>query len=154
MRINFYEAVLSEDNRTTLVKEKAVNYKAEKMNNPNEIAQMMQKLLHLGELAEEHCYIIALDNSCKMLGIFFISKGTVNASLITPREIYIRALLAGAVQIILCHNHPSGESAPSEQDIKITKTLAKAGELLHINFADHIIIGGNTYFSFKEAEML
>lgn len=101
MRINFYEAMLSEDDRTKLVKEKGLNYEAEKLNNPEDIVLMMRRLLHMEQMAEEYCYMIAMNSSCKVLGIFFISKGTVNVSLITPREIYIRALLSGAVQIIL-----------------------------------------------------
>ena len=62
---------------------------------------MMRKLLNMGQMAEEHCYMIAMNSSCKVLGIFLISKGTVNVSLISPREVYIRALLSGAVQIVL-----------------------------------------------------
>ena len=78
----------------------------------------------------------------------------MNVSLITPREIYIRALLSGAVQIILCHNHPSGNAMPSEQDIAITKKIKEAGEMININLADHIIIGSDSYLSFKEAKIL
>lgn len=154
MRINFYETILSEDDRIMLVKEKGLNYDAGKMNTPENIVLMMRKLLSIEKMAEERCYMIALNSSCKVLGIFFISKGTANASLITPREVYIRALLAGAVQIILCHNHPSGDASPSGQDIGITRRLREAGELLCIGFTDHIIIGNGTYFSFKEAGML
>lgn len=154
MRINFYEARLSEDNRTMLVKEKGVNYDAGKLNSPEDIVLMMRKLLHVEQMAEEHCYMIAMNSSCKVLGVFFISKGTVNVSLITPRELYIRALLAGAVQIVLCHNHPSGNAIPSEQDIAITQKIKEAGEMININLADHIIIGSNSYLSFKEAKIL
>lgn len=154
MRINFYEARLSEDNRTMLVKEKGVNYDAGKLNSPEDIVLMMRKLLHVEQMAEEHCYMIAMNSSCKILGVFFISKGTVNVSLVTPRELYIRALLAGAVQIVLCHNHPSGNAIPSEQDIAITQKIKEAGEMININLADHIIIGSNSYLSFKEAKIL
>ena len=154
MRINFYDAVLADGGRITLVKEKAVNYDAGKTNTPESVVQIMQKLLHMGQMAEEQCYIIALNNSCRIIGVFFLSKGTVNASLITPREVYIRALLVGAVQIILCHNHPSGNVTPSNQDVLVTKQLKDAGELININFADHIIIGGDSYCSFKQEGML
>lgn len=154
MRINFYEARLSEDNRTMLVKEKGVNYDSGKLNSPEDIVLMMRKLLHVEQMAEEHCYMIAMNSSCKVLGVFFISKGTVNVSLVTPRELYIRALLAGAVQIVLCHNHPSGNAIPSEQDIAITQKIKEAGEMININLADHIIIGSNSYLSFKEAKIL
>lgn len=154
MRINFYEARLSEDNRTMLVKEKGVNYDSGKLNSPEDIVLMMRKLLHVEQMAEEHCYMIAMNSSCKVLGVFFISKGTVNVSLVTPRELYIRALLAGAVQIVLCHNHPSGNAIPSSQDIAITQKIKEAGEMININLADHIIIGSNSYLSFKEAKIL
>ncbi len=154
MRIYFYEARLSEDDRTMLVKEKGMNYDAEKLNSPESIVLMMRRLLHMEQMAEEHCYMIAMNSFCKVLGVFFISKGTVNVSLITPREIYIRALLSGAVQIILCHNHPSGNAMPSEQDIAITKKIKEAGEMININLADHIIIGSDSYLSFKEAKIL
>lgn len=153
MRITFYDARIS-DNKTMLVKEKAVNYETEKINSPKKVAEMMKKLLHLEEMAEEYCYMIAQSNSCRVLGVFFISKGTVNASLVSPREIFIRALLVGAVHIVLCHNHPSGDAAPSKQDIAITKKIKEAGELLDVVLADHIIIGGETYFSFHESSLL
>lgn len=154
MRINFYEARLSEDNRTMLVKEKGVNYDSGKLNSPEDIVLMVRRLLHVEQMAEEHCYMIAMNSSCKVLGVFFISKGTVNVSLVTPRELYIRALLAGAVQIVFCHNHPSGNAIPSEQDIAITQKIKEAGEMININLADHIIIGSNSYLSFKEAKIL
>ena len=154
MRINFYEARLSEDKRIMLVKEKGVNYDVGKLNSPEDIVLMMRKLLHVEQMAEEHCYMIAMNSSCKVLGVFFISKGTVNVSLVTPRELYIRALLAGAVQIVLCHNHPPGNAIPSEQDIAITQKIKEAGEMININLADHIIIGSDSYLSFKEAKIL
>lgn len=84
----------------------------------------------------------------------FISKGTVNATLITPRELYIRALLTGAVQVILCHNHPSGNVMPSDEDIEVTNRVKKAGDLVEVKLADHIIIAGDSYYSFKEDDRL
>lgn len=153
MRITFYETKL-DDGKVVLVKEKAVNYKAERVIKPEEVARMMCDLLHMEQLTEEHCYMIALNSACNMLGLFFISKGTVSANLVSPRELYIKALLAGAVLIILCHNHPSGSALPSDTDIKLTQKVKEAGELININLADHIIIGEESYFSFKEAEML
>ena len=115
---------------------------------------MLQTLLHMDELAEEHCYMIALNSSCKILGMFLLSKGTVSESLLSPREVFLRAALIGAVQIILCHNHPSGNPVPSECDMELTKRLKDCGELLNICLADHIIIGHNSYLSFREAKLL
>lgn len=83
-----------------------------------------------------------------------IGKGTVNNCLVCNREIFIRALLSGAVNIILCHNHPSGETTPSSEDIKITKAVSEAGKLIGITLLDHIIIGGDSYYSFDEFNLL
>lgn len=154
MRINFYDTRIADNDTTILIKEKGVNYENASMNNPQKIARMMQALLHMDTLAEEHCYMIALNKSCKVLGIFFMSKGTVDTSLLTPREVFIRAALIGAVQIILCHNHPSGNPLPSETDLKLTERFKEAGILLYIPLADHIIIGKNSYFSFREQKLL
>lgn len=154
MRINFYDARITEDARTILVKEKGINYESTKMNGPKEISRMLKTLLHMDELAEEHVYMIALNTSCKILGMFLMSKGTICTSLVSPREIFLRAALIGAVQIVLVHNHPSGNPVPSECDMKLTKRLKDCGELLNICLADHIIIGQNSYLSFKEAKLL
>lgn len=154
MRIDFYDTRITENDRTVLVKEKGVNYKIQNLTHPEDVSAMMQRLLHMDEPAEEHCYMIALNHSCRLLGIFFLSKGTVSASLISPREVFVRAALIGAVQIIFCHNHPSGNISPSESDIKLTKQLKEAGELLNICLADHIIIARNSYLSFRESGLL
>ncbi len=154
MRINFYDTRITDNDRTVLVKEKGINYETLNMNSPEKITIMMQTLLHMDELAEEHCYMLGLNNSCRILGMFFLSKGTVSASLVSPREIFMRAVLIGAVQIILCHNHPSGNPIPSECDINLTKRIKEAGDLLDIHLADHIIISRDSYLSFREAKLL
>ena len=76
--------------------------------------------------------------------------GSLNASIIHPREIFQVALEEGAAAVILLHNHPSGNPNPSDDDIAITKQLVKAGEILGIEVLDHIIIGNKRYFSFRE----
>ena len=83
-----------------------------------------------------------------------LSIGTVNASLISPREIFLKAFEYHAVHMILVHNHPSGNPLPSRQDIEVTRKIVEGGRLLEIELADHIIIGDKKYFSFKEQEML
>ena len=85
MRINFYDARITDEDKTILVKERGINYETIDMNNPEKIYVMMQMLLHMDELAEEHVYMIALNTSCKILGMFLISKGTICTSLVSPR---------------------------------------------------------------------
>ena len=79
-----------------------------------------------------------------------LSKGTVKSSLLSPREVFVEALDASAVNIILLHNHPSGDPTPSNEDLEITATIAEMGRKLDIPLIDHIIIGDNRYISFKE----
>ena len=103
---------------------------------------------------QEHMKLLMLNSKSHLLGESDISKGTVNSSLITPRELFIEALQKNAVSIILLHNHPSGDPTPSRSDILITERIYQAGLLIGIDLLDHIIIGDNCYMSFSEAELL
>lgn len=154
MRINFYDARLSEDGRTMLVKEKAINYATDKNFSSACLVKMLNDVVSLNTMAEEHCYMLALNRKAQLLGIFFISKGTVSETLLNPREIFMRALLIGASIIILCHNHPSFCATPSKADITITQQLKEVGELLGLPLADHIVIGGDSYFIFFDQGLL
>ncbi len=107
----------------------------------------MEQMRH--ERAE--CVILVmLDNKGHLLGEKVISKGTVNASLLSPREVYIQALKAEATSIVLIHNHPSGDATPSKADKSITLQMKECGKLMNIPLIDHIIIGDHTYSSFHE----
>ena len=103
---------------------------------------------------QEHMKLLMLNTKAKLLGETTISKGTVNASLLTPRELFIEALQKNAVSIILLHNHPSGDPTPSREDLLITKRIKEAGSLIGIELLDHIIIGNNCYISFAEQELI
>ncbi len=138
--VNFYDTRLNESGGVMLVQEKQEDYETGKLDSPEKIALMACRLLHLDGFAEEHVYMLALNGACGLLGVFFLSKGTADCSLASPREIYIRALSAGAVQIVLLHNHPSGNALPSGFDIRLTEKVKKAGELIGVRLADHIII--------------
>jgi DNA repair protein RadC len=85
----------------------------------------------------------------RIIGVFEVSHGTVNASLVTPREAFQKALLANAVSVIFMHNHPSGDCTASRQDIEITNRLVEAGKIIGIDVLDHIIVGDG-YSSLKE----
>ena len=103
---------------------------------------------------QEHMKLLMLNSKSKLLGEKDISKGTVNASLVSPRELFIEALERQAVAIILIHNHPSGDTTPSENDMLLTKRVQEAGRLIGIELLDHIIIGNNCYMSFAEEQLL
>lgn len=122
------------------------------LNEPKVIADhYMQELRHLDC---EHVVLLLLDTKCHKLKDFIISKGTVNSAVAEPREIFQKAVRYGAVHIVLLHNHPSGDVLPSNADISITKRIFHAGELLGIQLVDHIIIGDNRFFSFREQGLI
>lgn len=102
----------------------------------------------------EQLVVIYLDTKCRKIDDRVLFSGTVNRSLISPREIFIEALKYNAVNIILLHNHPSGDATPSGEDIRSTKRLREAGQLIGISLIDHIIIGDRKYTSLKETGIL
>ena len=89
--------------------------------------------------------LLLFNTRTKLIGETDISKGTVNAALVSPRELFIEALQKNAVSIILLHNHPSGDPTPSKEDILLTRKVRDAGNLIGIDLLDHIILGDNTY---------
>jgi DNA repair protein RadC len=101
-------------------------------------------------LDREHLKIVLLDTKHNVIGDHNLSIGTVNASLVHPREVFIYALKNHGVSIILLHNHPSGNPMPSPEDIAITKRIQSSGDILGVTLVDHIIIGDGTYTSLKE----
>ncbi len=122
------------------------------LNNPSTIAEYyMEELRHQ---KQEQMKLLMLNTKTKLIGEADISKGTVNASLVSPRELFIEALNQEAVSIILVHNHPSGDPTPSKSDILLTKRVKDAGDLIGIELLDHIIIGNNCYISFSEQKMI
>jgi len=104
--------------------------------------------------AKEHFKLILLNPRNKIIGISTISVGTLNASLVHPREVFKDAIKHSAASVVLAHNHPSGDPEPSEDDLTITKRLIEAGRILGIEVMDHIIIAKNEFFSFKEKELI
>ena len=102
----------------------------------------------------EYLVLAMFDAKSNLLGDEIISIGTVNHSLVSPREIFLKALEYEAVHIVLLHNHPSGDPSPSEADIDVTMRVMESGDILGIALADHIIIGDNRYMSFRENGLL
>jgi len=94
--------------------------------------------------------VLILNTRRKIKGHYFVSVGTMDTILCHPREIFRLAIMASAASIILMHNHPSGESQPSEADIKITRDLIRGGQLLKIDLVDHVVIGNSNHTSLRE----
>ena len=128
--------------------------KKKKINNPQKMADIMSKILEADDEIDqdkEHFWVIELNIKNIIKNIELVSLGTLNSGLAEPREVFRRAVTDGAATIILCHNHPSGNAEPSDEDLVTTKKLVKAGEILNINVQDHIIIGtSGEYCSFRQ----
>ncbi|MBU1179736.1 DNA repair protein RadC, partial [Patescibacteria group bacterium] len=103
---------------------------------------------------KEHFVVFYLDSRNQEIKRETISIGTLNASLIHPREVFEPAIAHHSAQIIVAHNHPSGDPEPSEDDIEITKRLQEAGKILGIEVTDHIVVAKNGFYSFKEQGIL
>ncbi|UMZ72867.1 RadC family protein [Natranaerofaba carboxydovora] len=94
--------------------------------------------------------LVLLDTKNKIIALETISMGSLNSSIVHPREVFRKAISWSSAAIILVHNHPSGDPGPSKEDKRLTKRLFESGEILGIEILDHVIIGSNEYFSFKE----
>lgn len=116
-------------------------------------APVAAEILHeyLAETDREHFVVLLLDTQNRAIGLHTVTVGTLDASLVHPREVYKPAILANASSVLLAHNHPSGECTPSAEDELVTRQLRAAGELLGIEVLDHVILGDPPHFySFLE----
>lgn len=123
-------------------------------NNPERVQNLASEILDLENAAEEYCYVLALDNKCKLKGLYEVGHGTVDVSIVDVRGIFQKALFLGASKIILMHNHPSGDPTPSEDDVKLTQRVKIAGEILDIQLLDHVVVGYRNYKSLKEIGLM
>ena len=103
---------------------------------------------------KELFYVILLNNKNKKLREVKISEGSLTASLVHPREVYNPVIRESAAAVIFVHNHPSGDPAPSQEDIEITRRLKEVGEVMGVRVLDHVVIGHDRYFSFSDRGML
>ncbi len=123
-----------------------------KVTSPSDIADIL--MLDMAHLKKEHFKIVMLDTKNQIIGIEDISIGSLNSSIVHPREVYKEAIARSSASIILVHNHPSGDPTPSKEDIAITRRLAEGGDILGIKVLDHIIVGSNKYLSLKEKDII
>ena len=131
---------------------KVVSNKGIYFNTPQSIADyFMQEMRHLDT---EQVTLVLLNSKNRLIKEIRLSKGTVNASLTTPREVFIYALKYEAVNFAMIHNHPSGDPTPSQEDIRLTNRIKESSKIVGINLIDHIIIGDNIYTSLGEMGLM
>jgi|SRR3989338_794736 len=126
------------------------SYKSKELNDPEKVYRLLKNKLK--DYHKEHFYIIPINS--RNFSIAEISIGSLNASIVHPREVFAEAIKNKAASVIFAHNHPSGDPEPSEDDLIITKKLVESGKILGIEIIDHIIITKSKFFSFKEKNLL
>lgn len=137
---------------TRLVKESSILYSSRIVSTPETAADLLKDFL---EDRDRECFVVVcLDIKNHPTCISTISIGTLNASLVHPREVFKIAITTNAASVILSHNHPSGNPDPSTEDIEITRRLCEAGKILGINVLDHVIVGHERWVSLKERDLL
>ncbi len=126
------------------------SYKSKELSDPKKVYQLIKSKLK--DYHKEHFYIIALNS--RNHSIAEVSVGGLDASVVHPREVFAEAIKNKASSVIFAHNHPSGDPEPSEDDLVTTKQLTEAGKILDIEVVDHIIVTKNSYFSFKDGNLI
>ncbi|MDQ0341038.1 DNA repair protein RadC [Caldalkalibacillus uzonensis] len=120
--------------------------------NPNDAANYLMGIFK--DKVQEHFYCLCLDTKNQIIHERTIFMGSLNASIVHLREIFHTAIKHSADAVIVAHNHPSGDPAPSREDVQVTERLVKAGEHIGIEVLDHIVIGDETYYSLKEKGLI
>ena len=128
----------------------APTYKSKELTDPEKVYRLIKSKLK--DYHKEHFYIIVLNS--RGHSIAEVSVGSLNASVVHPREVFAEAIKSKAVSVIFVHNHPSGDTEPSEGDLLMTERLVEAGKILEIEVVDHIIVTGDNFLSFKERKLL
>lgn len=119
---------------------------------PQKVAAYLQE--RIGREKKEHFVVIYLDSQNGILDVRDISVGTLNSSLVHPREVFEPAISLLAAKIVLAHNHPSGDPTPSEEDVRLSQRLVSVGDLTGIHVIDHIIVTSDTFVSLKQKDLL
>lgn len=119
---------------------------------PADIAELVMEDMRY--LKKEYLKLILLNTKNMVVSVKDISIGNLNSSIVHPREIFVEAIKVSSASIVICHNHPSGDPTPSQEDINVTKRVYEAGKIVGIDLIDHIIIGNGKYISLKEKNII
>jgi DNA repair protein RadC len=131
-----------------LVKESSLLYKDRCVRSPEDGYQLLKQFL--GEVDREYFVVVCLDTKNQPTSLNVCHIGSLNASIVHPRECFKPAILSNAASILVGHNHPSGKAAQSMEDVEVTKRLVESGKILGIDVLDHIVLGDGEYVSLKE----
>ena len=153
MWLNEYQVTLSKNESTPHLRNVNALYldDMQRVTNPDDVVTVMKACRPcLTECADEYVYCLCLNVRGKPIGFFEVSHGGGGYAAFPVKEIFRKALLAGAMSIVLVHNHPSGDPTPSSLDVEATKKIVEAGRLLELEVHDHIVISKGTYAAIKD----
>lgn len=148
--INVYE-LEKHDNLPQLVKVESFFFRLERLTSPDLINEMLCECFRLDKKTEEFVYLLAMDPKCKVICMFEIAHGGMSEANLHMPSIFQRVMLCGASSMVIVHNHPSGDSTPSQTDRIIYKKIKQLSDLIEVNLLDFIIVGA-TYYSFRESD--
>lgn len=131
-----------------LVREKSILYAKRRITSPGDAVSLFRD--YMGDLDREHFVLMGLNTKNEPVMLETVHIGSLNASIVHPREVFKSAILSNAACIMVCHNHPSDDCEPSGEDVSVMERLAQAGDLIEIPLLDHLIIGTEGYVSLKE----
>lgn len=131
-----------------MIKESSFLYQNRRISSPKDVVELLREFLEGDD--REQFITCCMDTKNQPTSINVVSLGTINSSLVHPREVFKTAILGNSSSIIVVHNHPSGDPSPLKEDIDITQRLKEAGKIIGIDVIDHVIIGEDRYVSLKE----
>lgn len=131
-----------------MVKEASLLYKDRTIRSPQDAADLFRQ--YMGDADREHFVVMALNTKNQPTAIHTCHIGSLNASLVHPREVMKIAILSNAAAIMIGHNHPSGDASPSQEDVNVTRKLQNACKTMEVELLDHIVLGDPSYCSLKE----
>lgn len=126
----------------------------EQLNGPKNAISFLKKIVELDKESEEVLILVTCDANLNVIGYFEVSRGAINETMISPREIFKRVILNNSYCFMLAHNHPSGDSFPSEEDCQAYKRIRDASEILGVAFIDNLIITDNESYSFSNGSII
>jgi DNA repair protein RadC len=131
-----------------VIKESSISYANRRISKPDEVAELVRGILE--DCDREKLIVCCLNTKNEPTNISTVSMGSLNTSIVHPREVFKVAILSNSASIIIAHNHPSDDVTPSKEDINITERLKEAGKIIGIELIDHLIIGEGKFLSLKE----
>lgn len=155
MNVCEYKTRLDEERYPYIAEAAKYQYGGQKitLHCPESVARFIGEEVGLKYDAEERFYALAFNTRRQLVGLMEISHGTLDQSIVSPREVYQKLLMLGAAAWVGAHNHPSGDPTPSSHDHAITKRLVEAGKMLDVKMLDHIIVGDGYYSFMQQGEM-